>query len=70
VHHQGTTEFELFTHSNLFNSINNGRIDYDIDTIGGQSGCPVYLMKDSSQVVAIHKAYDPLKRLNFATMIT
>jgi V8-like Glu-specific endopeptidase len=38
--------------------------------MGGQSGSPVYLPKDSSKVVAIHKAYNPHKRLNVATIIT
>jgi hypothetical protein len=28
------------------------------------------MLKESSKVVAIHKAYHPEKRLNFATMIT
>jgi len=69
VHHSGTS-FTLFTHSNIFNSINNGGIYYDIDAKGGQSGCPVYRLEDPSRVVGIHKAYDPQKRLNFAAIIT
>jgi V8-like Glu-specific endopeptidase len=58
------------THSNTFKSINKERIDYEIDTKEGQSGCPVYKVDDSRKVVAIHKAYDPQKKLNFATLIT
>jgi len=38
--------------------------------MAGQSGCPVYLSGDPKKVVGIHKGYDPLKHLNFATMIT
>ena len=45
-------------------------IYYDIDTKGGQSGSPVYMSRENSKVVGIHKAYDPKMRLNFATMIT
>ena len=48
----------------------NAGIYYDIDTNGGQSGCPVYIPGDKNKVVGIHKAYDPLKKLNVATMIT
>jgi len=50
--------------------MSNTGIYYDIDTKGGQSGCPVYISGDNSKLVGIHKAYDPIKDLNFATMIT
>jgi len=69
VHHSGTS-FTLFTHSNIFNSIRNGGIYYDIDAKSEQSGCPVYILKNIIQLVGIHKAYDHQKHLNFATMIT
>ena len=45
-------------------------IYYNIDTNGGQSGCPVYMSGDNSQLVGIHKGYNPKRHLNFATMIT
>jgi len=63
-------EYILFTHSGIFNSINDKGIYYDIDTKGGQSGSPVYLFSDNRKLVGIHKGYSPKKRLNFATMIT
>jgi V8-like Glu-specific endopeptidase len=71
VHYYGN-KFALLTHSNTVNplSISNGGIFYDIDTQAGQSGCPVYSLKDNSKLVAIHKAFNPLKRLNFGTLIT
>jgi len=61
--------FHLFTHSNIFDSINDRGIFYDIDTLPGQSGCPVYI-SGSNKLVGIHKAYCPKKNLNFAAMIT
>ena len=48
---------------------------YDIDTIGGQSGSPVYFMREagSEEVchqVGIHKGYDRIANLNVCTLIT
>jgi hypothetical protein len=60
----------LFTHSNEYSSIyTDGRINYDINSKRSQRGCPVYRNGDK-KVVGIHKAYDPLTLLNFATKIT
>ena len=50
--------------------MSNTGIYYDIDTYGGQSGSPVYMSGDNSQLVGIHKGYNPIKNLNYATMIT
>jgi V8-like Glu-specific endopeptidase len=54
----------------MLNSINADGIFYDIDTHGGQSGAPVYVLGDSRLLVGIHKGFWAKKRLNFATMIT
>jgi V8-like Glu-specific endopeptidase len=43
---------------------------YDIDTTGGQSGSPVYILKDSFKLVAIHKGYHSDKDVNCAALIT
>ena len=60
----------LVTQSNILNSVSGGGLFYDIDTKGGQSGSPVYVLGEPCSLVGIHKAYWPKKRLNFATMIT
>jgi len=48
---------------------------YDIDTIKGQSGSPVYFMKKSDKeeiahVVGIHKGFDRIVNINLCTLIT
>jgi hypothetical protein len=48
---------------------------YDIDTTGGQSGSPVFYMKQTGNEevchqVGIHKGYDKIVSLNVCTLIT
>jgi V8-like Glu-specific endopeptidase len=50
--------------------IGKGRIYYDIDIPADFSGAPVYLYKNSSKLVGIHKSNLHNKRLNVATMVT
>jgi V8-like Glu-specific endopeptidase len=57
-------------HSNIYDSIINGRIFYDIDTTPGQSGSPVYVSEEKNRLVGIHKGYKSKESLNCATMIT
>ena len=49
---------------------------YDIDTMKGQSGSPVYFTQRdkidqlSCYVVGLHKGYDPRLRKNVCTLLT
>ena len=43
---------------------------YDIDTVRGQGGCPVYLSSNKSQVIGIHSGYHAKSRLNICCPIT
>ena len=54
---------------NILNS-HEYKINYNIDTTGGQSGSPVYLTTDNYLSVAIHTNGDYLKRFNKGTRIT
>ena len=47
----------LVTHSNVYDEIKDKGIFYDIDTIEGQSGSPVYATEISSRLVGIHKGF-------------
>jgi V8-like Glu-specific endopeptidase len=57
-------------HSNKPNSFSKGTIYYDIDTLSGQSGSPVFKAKGNNALCGIHKGYYPQQNLNMATMIT
>ena len=57
-------------HSNKPTFAKDGIFSYDIDTVSGQSGSPVYEEKDSSKLVGIHKGHSPNEKLNIAVMIT
>jgi V8-like Glu-specific endopeptidase len=58
------------THFGKIDDVRKGAIFYDIDTIGGQSGSPVYLKDESTKVVGIHKAGSMEDKMNFSTLIT
>jgi len=48
-----------------------GAAFYEIDTDGGQSGAPAYLMYgDGIILMGIHKGYSIDDKLNYCTMIT
>ena len=60
---------ELWKMNDNIKSSRENKIEYTIDTTGGQSGCPVYL-EDDYLSVAIHTNGDFFKRSNKATRIT
>jgi V8-like Glu-specific endopeptidase len=62
--------YKFMTHSGVIYDIRKGAIFYDIDTMGGQSGSPVYLKDNPRKLVGIHKAASNEDRLNFSAMIT
>jgi V8-like Glu-specific endopeptidase len=57
-------------HSNPLSSIKDGIIHYNIDTLAGQSGCPVFDKDKNEKLIGIHKGYSPDKHLNMAVLIT
>ena len=61
----------LMWHSNKPAVRKNGALFYDIDTVSGQSGSPLFEEEeDIIKIVGVHKGYSPRLKLNLATLIT
>jgi V8-like Glu-specific endopeptidase len=57
------------TYSGFIYDIRKGAIFYDIYTMGGQSGSPVYLRDNHRKVLGIHKVASYEDRVNFSALI-
>lgn len=68
----GVSNGALWEHVNYIQTLSARRIWYDVDTSGGQSGAPVWLMSNRSMVIGIHTKglVDSGPQYNSGTRIT
>lgn len=60
---------EIYCHSNKIEITAYGG-KYDIDTLPGHSGSPVYLNDEPLHIVGIHKGYNHEEKLNICCLTT
>ena len=62
-------KYQLFQDSGVMEVTQSGG-EHLVHTEGGQSGSPVYLNADKTEVVGIHKGYDYKIKKNLCTLVS